>query len=71
MLHEKCVVGSKLHETGTFKGIIRFPTDLFNYLSTSISIKFEFQVSLQRYECDYKQIPVNLCISKKNSYLST
>lgn len=49
--------------------------DLINYLGTwfSISIKFDFETSLQRYECDYKEISVKLCISKKKkrTYLST
>lgn len=67
MLHKKCVVGSKLRKTGSFKGFFRFHKDLINYLGTwfSISIKFDFETSLQRYECDYKEISVKLCISKK------
>lgn len=73
MLHKKYVMGSKLHETGTFKGIIRFYMDL-NNLSTSVSIKIDFEVSLQIHECDYKQVYVKLSISKKKAqitYLST
>lgn len=74
MLHKKYVMGSKLHETGTFKGIIRFYMDLLNNISTSVSIKIDFEVSLQIHECDYKQVYVKLCISKKKpqtTYLST
>lgn len=63
MLHKKYVVVSKLHETGSFKGIIRFHMDLLNYLGASVSIKFDYEVSLQLHKCDYKQISVKLCIS--------
>lgn len=69
---KKYVVGCKLCETGTFKAIIRFHTGLLNYLATSISIKLDFEISLQIYGCDYNQISVMLYIrKKKQAYLST
>lgn len=52
MLHKKYVVVSKLHETETFKDIIRFHMDLLNNLGTSVSIKFDYEVSLKIHECD-------------------
>lgn len=69
MLYKKYVVSSKLRETGTFKGIIRFHMDLLNYLATSISIEFDLEDSLQIYECDYNQISVKLYIRKKPNIL--
>lgn len=70
MLHKKYVGDSKLHQTATFKGINIFHMDLLNYLGNSIPIKFDFKLSLQIHECDYKKInktviSVKLCISKK------
>lgn len=69
MLHKKYVVGCKLCDAGTFKAIIRFHTGLLNYLTTSISIKMDFEVSLQIYDCGYNQISVMVYIRKKPSIL--
>lgn len=50
-------LGSNLHETGTFKGIMRFHTALL-YLNKLFEIqnevyKFDIVVSLQICECEY------------------